>query len=172
MNIPEEVQFTLKKLEDAGFEAFIVGGCVRDFIMDRIPNDWDITTNAKPEEIQEIFPDSLYENQYGMVTVRIGEDKETRFEVQVTTYRIESGYSDQRHPDGVRFVKTIEEDLARRDFTVNAMAGVTKNVEMTDNEIPRLRSAASSAPLGMTGEVGLCLIDLFNGRKDIEDKII
>jgi len=189
MNIPEEVQFTLKKLEDAGFEAFIVGGCVRDFIMGRVPNDWDITTNAKPEEIQKIFPDSLYENQYGMVTVRIGEDKESRFEIQVTTYRIESGYSDKRHPDDVQFVKTLEEDLARRDFTVNAMAISQKCIKSIKSKVYKVESptigdpafAPSSAKVtvdklagataGKAGEEVL-LIDLFNGQEDIENKII
>jgi len=167
MNIPEEVQFTLKKLEDAGFEAFIVGGCVRDFIMGRIPNDWDITTNAKPEEIQEIFPDSLYENQYGMVTVRIGEDKETRFEIQVTTYRVESGYSDQRHPDGVQFVKTIEEDLARRDFTVNALA-----LERIDLSSLKATTRHSTNAERILTNHESSLIDLFGGQEDIENKVI
>jgi len=109
----------------------------------------------------------LYENNYGMVTVRIGEDKESTFEIQVTTYRVESGYSDKRHPDEVKFVKTLEEDLARRDFTINAMAIKTNNTNGTDNGI----STLISAPLGMSSEKVL-LMDLYGGREDIKRKLI
>ena len=128
--IPLEVLEVLKKLKSAGFEAYIVGGCVRDLVMDKIPNDWDITTNALPGEIIGIFPDSFYENNFGTVGVKTKPFLKNRFLrenrehdiVEVTTYRIESTYSDFRRPDNVLFAKTLVEDLGRRDFTMNAMA--------------------------------------------------
>src|SRR4030042_4905251 len=119
--IPKPIIEIIQKLEAAGFEAFVVGGCVRDLIMENPPaggpKDWDVTTNAKPEEIAKIFPDSFYENKFGTIggksEIGVGE---------VTTYRIESKYSDKRHPDEVKFAKSLEADLSRRDFTVNALA--------------------------------------------------
>ncbi|MFI5205501.1 MAG: hypothetical protein ACHQVK_01025, partial [Candidatus Paceibacterales bacterium] len=119
MTIPKEVKNILTELKEVGFEAYIVGGCVRDFLLDKEPKDWDVTTNAKPEEIQKVFPDSFYENNFLTVTVRTGGEPA---EVDITTYRLEAKYSDQRHPDEVKFAKTVEEDLSRRDFTVNALA--------------------------------------------------
>lgn len=109
-------------LEKAGFEAYLVGGCVRDIMLGREPKDWDITTNATPDEIQAIFPDSVYENKFGTVGIKTeAEDPKLKI-IEVTTYRIEGKYSDKRHPDEVRFAKTVEEDLSRRSFTINAMA--------------------------------------------------
>ncbi|MEK7540799.1 MAG: HD domain-containing protein [Patescibacteria group bacterium] len=143
MTIPKEVKNVLEKLEKAGYEAYIVGGCVRDFLLEKEPEDWDITTNAKPEEIQKVFPDSFYENNFLTVTARAGAK-----EVEITTYRLEAKYSDKRHPDQVKYAKTLEEDLARRDFTINAMA---------------LRLG-----LGQSREV----IDIFNGQKDLKNKTI
>lgn len=137
MEIPKEVVDIAKTLEEAGFEAFLVGGCVRDLILKREPKDWDITTNARPDEIQKLFPNSVYENQFGTVGVKIPTPKEvvtpiasvgaesensTLKIVEVTTYRIEGKYSDKRRPDEVKFAQTVEEDLGRRDFTVNALA--------------------------------------------------
>ncbi len=124
IEIPNEAAGVGKALQEAGFEAYFVGGCVRDIILGRIPKDWDIATNALPEDILKIFPDSVYENDFGTVGVKMV-DKEnesiTRI-VEVTTYRIEGKYTDKRHPDAVKFAKTIEEDLSRRDFTINALA--------------------------------------------------
>ena len=114
MKIPAEVKNVLKILEKGGFSAYIVGGCVRDLLLGKEPKDWDVTTNAKPEEITKLFPDSFYENTFGTVTVNTG--------IEVTTYRIEGKYSDKRHPDSVSFTNSLEEDLKRRDFTINAMA--------------------------------------------------
>ncbi len=139
MVIPKEVKNILAGLQKAGFEAYIVGGCVRDFLRGVEPNDWDVTTNAKPEEIQKVFPDSFYENNFLTVTVRAA-----GMEIEVTTYRSEAKYSDKRHPDEVKYAKTLEEDLSRRDFTVNAMA-------MTDKKE---------------------ITDLFDGQKDLKKKII
>ena len=85
------------------------------------PEDWDITTNAKPEEIQKIFPKSFYENKFLTVTVQTKSKNPKLKEIEITTYRSEAKYTDKRHPDQIKFAKTIEEDLGRRDFTVNAI---------------------------------------------------
>lgn len=122
MVIPKEVKSVLMTLKKAGFEAFIVGGCVRDVLRDAEPIDWDVATSATPEEIRKVFPKSFYENKFLTVTVQT-ESKDPRLkEIEVTTYRKEAKYTDKRHPDEVKFAKTIEEDLARRDFTINAIA--------------------------------------------------
>src|SRR3989344_7772162 len=127
--IPPLVKNIADTLIKNGFEAYFVGGCVRSLALHTMPTgrqvkpkDWDITTNAKPEEIQKLFPHSVYENKYGTVGVINDTDDETLKVVEVTPYRLESGYSDKRRPDEVRFTSNIEEDLKRRDFTVNAMA--------------------------------------------------
>jgi tRNA nucleotidyltransferase (CCA-adding enzyme) len=120
--VPEEVASVSKKLRKAGFEAYLVGGCVRDLILNRDPKDWDLTTNATPEDIQAVFPESFYENTFGTVGIKT-QSKDPRLSIiEVTPYRTESDYSDKRRPDFVSFGKTIEEDLARRDFTINAIA--------------------------------------------------
>lgn len=131
ISIPKEVALIAKNLADAGFEAYLVGGCVRDILIGREPKDWDVATNAKPKEIQKIFPDSVYENQFGTVGVKTRSENEKVAVIEVTTYRIEGKYTDKRHPDEVRFAKTIAEDLSRRDFTVNALAMDLKG-EVTD----------------------------------------
>ena len=122
MKIPKEVKQIVDKLKDNGFEAYVVGGCVRDTLLGRIPQDWDVTTSARPEEIQKAFKRSFYENKFLTVTVQINSQDPGLKEVEVTTFRSEAKYTDKRHPDKVRFAKTLREDLARRDFTVNAMA--------------------------------------------------
>ena len=120
--VPKEVAEVSATLAQAGFEAYLVGGCVRDMILGRTPKDWDIATNAKPEQIQKLFADTVYENDFGTVGVKT-ESEDPRLKViEVTTYRIEGKYSDKRHPDEVKFAKNIEEDLSRRDFTCNALA--------------------------------------------------
>ena len=122
MVIPKEVQLVIQKLRSSGFEAFIVGGCVRDLMRGVEPEDWDVATNAKPEEIRKIFPQSFYENKFLTVTIQTGSANQKLKEIEITTYRSEAKYTDKRHPDQISFAETIEEDLARRDFTVNAMA--------------------------------------------------
>lgn len=145
-DIPSEVKIVTDGLEAAGFEAYIVGGCVRDLLTGKTPKDWDVTTNATPEEIQNIFPDTFYENKFGTVGV---ENKVTERDslkvIEVTPYRLESEYSDNRHPDEVKFSKNLEDDLKRRDFTVNAIAYRVSNGE---------------------------LVDLFGGLEAIKDKMI
>lgn len=118
INIPDDVNFIIKTLNDAGFEAYAVGGCVRDSVLGREPNDWDITTSAKPEEVKRLFKVTIDTGiQHGTVTIRL---HKTNYEV--TTYRIDGEYSDHRRPDGVTFTSELKEDLLRRDFTINAMA--------------------------------------------------
>jgi len=131
IEIPGEVLGVVEKLRGAGHEAYIVGGCVRDLLRGEKPKDWDVTTSAKPEEITALFPESFYENKFLTVTVKTGSDDPALKEVEITTFRAEGRYTDKRHPDEVRFAKTLEEDLSRRDFTVNAMAGDAE-AELTD----------------------------------------
>lgn len=120
--IPSEVQTVANGLRKEGYEAYLVGGCVRDLLIGRKPKDWDVTTNAKPEDIQRIFPDSFYENDFGTVGIKTESADETTAVIEVTPYRTESGYSDKRRPDAVSFGDNLEDDLARRDFTINAIA--------------------------------------------------
>jgi tRNA nucleotidyltransferase (CCA-adding enzyme) len=122
ITVPPEVAACVAALHVGGFEAYIVGGCVRDAMLGREPNDWDVTTSAKPEEILKIFPDSVYENTFGTVGVKTASENPRLAIVEVTPYRTESGYQDMRHPDRVEFVDSLEKDLARRDFTMNAIA--------------------------------------------------
>jgi tRNA nucleotidyltransferase (CCA-adding enzyme) len=144
IKVPDEVIQVSKTLAEAGFEAYLVGGCVRDMLLGREPKDWDITTDAKPEEIQKLFPDSVYENDFGTVGIKT-ESEDPRLKIiEVTTYRIEGKYTDQRHPDEIKFASNIEDDLARRDFTVNALA------------------------MNLKGDV----IDPYDGRDDLKAKII
>lgn len=118
IQLPNPVQFIIHTLEDAGYEAYAVGGCVRDSLLNRRPDDWDITTNALPTEVKALFPRTIDTGiQHGTVTVMVkGEGYE------VTTYRIDGEYEDSRHPKEVSFTRNLEEDLKRRDFTINAMA--------------------------------------------------
>lgn len=144
MEIPKEIKSVIAKLKKAGHEAYIVGGCVRDFLRGVEPEDWDITTSAKPEEIQKVFPKNFYENKFLTVTAQVKTKNLKLKEIEITTFRSEAKYSDKRHPDEIRYAKTLEEDLARRDFTVNAIA----------LELPSR------------------VIDPFGGQKDLKDKII
>ena len=161
MVIPKDVKNVIAKLEKSGFGAYIVGGCVRDFLLEKEPKDWDVTTNAKPEEIQKVFPDSFYENNFLTVTVRVGSGKEAAAsakgfgeprEIEITTYRLEAKYSDKRHPDQVKYAKKLEDDLSRRDFTINAIALKIQNPK---SKIQKYE-----------------IIDLFDGQKDLKNKII
>lgn len=120
--IPMVVLQVAKTLEEAGFEAYLVGGCVRDLILGKTPKDWDLTTNAHPEQIQVLFPEHYANNDFGTVGVKTEAEDETLKIIEITPYRSESGYSDLRRPDSVTFGVSLEEDLARRDFTVNALA--------------------------------------------------
>lgn len=116
--LPEYVCLILTKFKDAGFEIYIVGGAVRDILLEREVKDWDFTTNATPEEILQIFPEGFYDNKFG--TVGVADSQKNIYEI--TTFRKEIGYTDKRHPDKVVWGKTLEDDLSRRDFTINAIA--------------------------------------------------
>ena len=121
-DIPEAVAHVAHTLEKAGHEAYLVGGCVRDLILGRTPKDWDITTNAVPEEIVALFEETYQNNDFGTVGV-VTQSEDIRLKVvEITPYRVESAYSDARRPDSVSFAKTLSEDLTRRDFTINAIA--------------------------------------------------
>ena len=160
MNIPGNIKKIIKELSEAGYEAFVVGGCVRDLILKKEPKDWDVTTSAKPEEILKIFSDGRYENTFGTIIVPFkDEEGELIEEVEITTYRSEQGYSDRRHPDEVRFEEDIDKDLERRDFTVNALAlSLGKIDEKYAKYILKIE--------------GFEVLDFFGGLKDIEKKIL
>lgn len=146
-SIPDDVISIYKQIENAGFEVYFIGGCVRDLIMGTPVKDWDLTTNATPEQIQEIYPDSFYDNSFGTVGIPIEKDGETQEVVEVTTYRTEEGFENFRHPTSVSWGKSLEEDVRRRDFTVNSLA------------------------LKISGDKHE-IIDTEGGLKDLEDKII
>ena len=189
MNIPKEVLQIAEILKQAGHQAYLVGGCVRDLLLRVEPKDWDITTSAKPEVVLKLFPDSVYENQFGTVGVKT-ESENPRFKiVEVTTFRLEGKYTDKRHPDEVKFVKTVEEDLSRRDFTVNALAlslteGMALNLGVVGNDgdardVGNVEKA-QVLPAGRQGsrsnkrsdQISRTLIDPFGGQKDLKAKII
>ncbi len=145
--IPWEAKNVLEELEEKRYEGYIVGGCVRDILLGKKPKDFDATTNAKPKEIQKIFPRSFYENKFGTVTVVQDTSDSSLRHIEITPYRKEGKYTDKRHPDDIKFAEKLEDDLERRDFTVNAMAA---RIEKGKVEIK----------------------DLFNGRQDLKNKII
>ena len=142
--VPADVERVVARLVAAGHEAYVVGGCVRDALRGVDPHDWDVATSATPEAIQKVFRHALYLNRFGTVVVREG-----RHEIEVTTYRIEADYADHRHPTEVAFTDSLREDLARRDFTMNAMAW---------------RPGVAGRP----GE----LVDPFGGQRDLDAKIV
>ncbi len=141
-DLPRSVSDILNKFSKAGYEIYIVGGAVRDIIMGRITNDWDFTTNATPEEILKIIPGGLYNNQFGTVFTDNPDDPTRPHEI--TTFRKEEGYIDFRHPEKITWGKSLEEDLARRDFTINSLALDTN----------------------------FKVIDLYKGADDIKNKLI
>jgi tRNA nucleotidyltransferase (CCA-adding enzyme) len=131
--IPPEVTRVTEGLEKAGFEAWIVGGCVRDLFLGRTPKDWDVTTNATPEQIQATFEHTYYTNEFGTVGVVNDNATDERLKiVEVTPYRLEGRYSDARRPDNVSFSQDINDDLKRRDFTINAMAYSASKGQLLD----------------------------------------
>lgn len=149
IELPKDVQDLIDTFKKHGYELYAVGGSIRDTLLDKTTKGWDFATSATPEQILEMYPDSFYDNQFGTVGVKIYKstnDKSTN-EIEdifeVTTYRSEKGYTDFRHPDVIRWGKTLQEDLSRRDFTINAIAFD-----------------------------GLTLIDPYDGQKDLEKKII
>ncbi|MFA4818150.1 MAG: HD domain-containing protein [Parcubacteria group bacterium] len=174
LNIPNYVIKIISDLESAGHEAFVVGGSVRDVLLKCEPKDWDVTTNARPEEILKVFPGGKYENIFGTVIVPVKNDAgETEAVVEVTTYRSEQGYSDRRHPDEIRFEDELDKDLERRDFTINAMAlRITHNAErITKNADAKIIESKSDSRYALR-DMRYAIIDLFGGQKDLTKKII
>src|SRR3989344_2389601 len=143
ITLPKQAQTIIDTVQKAGFEAYAVGGSVRDVALGKPTKGWDFTTSAAPEEILKLFPDSFYDNQFGTVGIKIRDGETVTDVYEITTYRSEQGYTDHRHPDTVVWGKTIEEDLSRRDFTINAIAFDGKT-----------------------------LVDPYQGQKDLEVKII
>ena len=134
LSVPETVKVVAETLHTQGFEVYVVGGCVRGLLMNREIADWDLTTNATPEEIQRLFPHTVYENDYGTVGVIFDEAEiPTEKVIEVTPYRKEGEYTDNRRPDTVEFTATLQEDLLRRDFTINALAYNPMTSELIDN---------------------------------------
>ena len=146
--IPHDIRRIAQKFIDSGFEIFLVGGSVRDLLVSRNVKDWDFTTNATPEEMLKLFPEGFYDNVFGTVGIPLKQLEETEHAgiVEVTTYRTEKGYKDRRHPESVEWGQTIEEDLSRRDFTINAMA------------------------LDISAQKDL--IDPYNGQEDLKNNLI
>ena len=130
--IPSEVLFVAETLEKSGYPAYLVGGCVRDMLIGKRPKDWDITTSATPEIIQSLFTETFYENSYGTVGVVSESVNPSLKVIEVTPFRTEGEYSNARHPDSVTFSTSIEDDLHRRDFTVNAIAYRPKDGSIVD----------------------------------------
>ena len=142
--LPEKVNRIIHTLQDNGFEAYAVGGCVRDSVLGRVPDDWDITTSATPLETKALFARTFDTGiEHGTITVLIDKDA-----FEVTTYRVDGKYEDSRHPTEGTFTRSLQEDLLRRDFTINALA-----ISLNEENF---------------GE----LIDPFGGIRDLEDKII
>lgn len=140
LKIPPKTEYVIKKLLDNGFEAYIVGGCVRDMLLGKTPNDFDVTTSAEPDDVIELFDNTVPTGiKHGTVTVIVDS-----IPIEVTTFRTEGNYTDCRRPDNVQFIKSLKEDLARRDFTVNAMA--------------------------YNSDMGI--VDYFSGRNDLTNKIL
>ena len=142
INIPSYVKVIMNRIDGAGYEAFAVGGSLRDILLGKEPHDWDVTTSALPEEAMALFPDMHVIPtgiKHGTVTV-----VSSGFPIEITTYRVDGDYTDSRRPDKVQFTRNIEDDLSRRDFTVNALAYNEKRG----------------------------LVDLFDGKNDLENKIL
>jgi putative nucleotidyltransferase with HDIG domain len=150
--IPTDVLKIYKLLEENGFEVYFVGGSVRNILLKRKIKDWDLTTNATPQKLTQIFKESFYDNDFGTVGIPVKIDGQEKV-VEVTTYRTESMYEDKRHPSKVFWGATIEEDLARRDFTINAIA-------------LKLTTIAKGKPSVFE------IVDPFGGEKDLEKKIV
>ncbi len=186
IGIPSYVTHVTETLKNSHFEAFLVGGCVRDILMSKNPKDWDMTTNASPEQIQGLFEKTVYENSFGTVGICVsretpnnnvshettphpnpllkGEGVVQYHIIEVTPYRKEGKYSDNRHPDEVVFTENIEEDLGRRDFTMNAIAFLPSDDKKDGSNL-------NHQQITVPGHKGH-FIDIYDGIKDIKDKII
>lgn len=162
--IPDYVIKVLKAFSKANFKAELVGGCVRDLLLKKEVKDWDITTEAKPEEILKIFKEAKYNNDFGTVILAIKDKQENVLSViEITTYRSEKAYTDHRHPSEVKFETELDKDLERRDFTINAMALrllINKEKDLAIDNVFKFDNNI------------FLLFDLFGGQKDLKKKII
>jgi len=172
-DVPEKIQNIAMTFKNAGYEIYLVGGCVRDLLLGREVTDWDFTTNATPDEIQELYPNAFYDNTFGTVGIPL-EDSNTgeKTVVEATTYRTERGYSNRRHPDEVAWGKTVEEDLSRRDFTINAIA-----IDLTPEPHNILRASETSREVkpqefSTDSNNNYKIIDPYLGREDLGKKLI
>ncbi|MDP3955465.1 MAG: CCA tRNA nucleotidyltransferase [bacterium] len=150
--LPEFVESLFEKFSKGSFEIYLVGGAVRDLLMERPIKDWDFTTNATPQEILSLFPKAFYNNKFGTVGIPEEAESESKKIYEVTTFRREIGYSDKRHPDKVVWGETLQEDLGRRDFTINAIA--------------------LAIPPPTSHPITPIIIDPFLGQEDIKAKLI
>lgn len=175
IKLPNEVKIILDKFKKQNFQIYIVGGAVRDLLMRKEVKDWDFTTDARPEEILKVIPEGFYDNKFGTVGIPSkhlrGEDTGVTTSehlgggvMEITTMRKEGIYKDHRHPLEVSWTKNIEEDLARRDFSINAMA-----LGIPSKHLPGEAKESPRSHLG--GEI-MEIIDPFHGQKDLQDKII
>jgi tRNA nucleotidyltransferase/poly(A) polymerase len=146
--IPEQILTVQKQFKEQGFQIFLVGGSVRNLLLQKPVKDWDFTTSATPEQILKLFPDGFYDNQYGTVGIPLEIGPDNKQVIEVTTFRTEQDYIDHRHPTSVQWGKTIEEDLSRRDFTMNAIA------------------------LDLRDDLSYDFIDPYEGQKDLEKGIV
>ncbi|MBI5420971.1 MAG: HD domain-containing protein [Parcubacteria group bacterium] len=165
-----EIMEVADKLRLAGFGVYLVGGCLRDLFLGGEPYDWDIATDATPGEIQRLFPESIYENNFGTVGIKTKSEGPRLKIIEVTTFRLEGKYTDKRHPDEVVFAKTIEEDLARRDFTVNAIAMPLASLKIK-NQKSKIKTTVQNLKLE-TDDTKYSLIDPFGGLEDLKNGII
>ncbi|HLE49373.1 MAG TPA: CCA tRNA nucleotidyltransferase [Patescibacteria group bacterium] len=164
VDVPGQVAKIISAFEKKDFEIYIVGGAIRDILMGKIVYDWDFTTNAVPEQILTLFENAYYDNKFG--TVGIPNEIEGERPYEITTFRTEHGYSDSRRPDKVLWGKTLTDDLKRRDFTINAMA---LKIEQESKRVKEYKKKTAQAlALSRT----FTLIDLYDGQKDLENKLI
>lgn len=182
LDLPSKVKEIIDAFEKSNFEIYIVGGAVRDILMGKLVTDWDFTTNAIPPQMLELISNAYYTNEFG--TVGIPNEKEGERPYEITTFRKELGYSDARRPDKVEWGKTLEEDLKRRDFTINAMAlrlsfdklrvaqgKQTEKLKNLRTKKQKIKSQITNHKSLFT-EVEAELIDLYEGRKDLDNKTI
>lgn len=145
-HVPDFIGDIAQAFHQGGYEVYLVGGSVRDLLLGKAVKDWDLTTNATPEDMLRLFPDAFYDNQFGTVGIPVASDDQKHV-VEATTFRSESGYKDRRHPETITWGKTIDEDLKRRDFTINAMA-IELTKELIENREWQIETTHLLDPFG------------------------
>ena len=164
-NLPTKVINTLLTLQKSDYQAYIVGGAIRDLLTNKSVYDWDFTTDATPDQIKKLFPKSFYDNSFGTVGIPIPiKNKKDKYEIyEITTFRTETNYQDKRHPQKVSWGKSLDQDLQRRDFTINAMAA-----KLTDNKLKIDKKEKDNPPKKVT----LTIIDPHAGQYDLQNKLV